>query len=127
MNKKLRLLFLISLLLVIVYSFFGLNQLSKPGGPCNGGLALLVWGPGLFLGSVLQLIVFKQMTSPVIKSSLFWLAISFLCTVVCSYGIIVFAEEKNAVLYQSPFLIMNIFVTIIALRARVKEEDNSPG
>lgn len=119
--KKFKRSFNIIFILIYIFTIFGIFQISKGGGPCNGGLLFLIFLP-LFLITSLFLILsqfyfFRKNRSQ--KSSFFAL-ISFL---IWSFGIVFFYDSIKIIIYLGPFEIL-IFTWLFCILLYFRTQNN---
>jgi len=103
MNKTL---FKVIFGIVYLITIFGIFEISKAGGSCNGGLLFIVFMP-LFIITSLFLILgkFYFFRRHKLKKAFYFSLISFL---VWSFGIICFYDSVEMILYLIPLELLII-------------------
>ena len=115
MNKKIKILFLTLFGLTIIFSFWGIIQLSKAGGPCNAGIAFIVLVPAMIVITILQCFILNYVAILASDKNTSWAIVSFFMALAWVFLMKLFSDDKNAILYLSPFLIFNVLVTFFIL------------
>ena len=115
MNKKIRILFLTLFGFTIIFSFWGTFQLSKAGGPCNAGISLIVLVPAMIVITLLQCFILNYVAILASDKNTSWASVSFFMSLAWVFLMKLFSDDKNAILYLSPFLIFNVLVTLFIL------------
>ena len=111
MGNRIKTLSICLFILTIVYTCYGILKLSREGGPCNGGLAIIILTPFLLICFVLLIIAFTisgskrlNLEKPIILA-----VISLVSWTLVS---LTFLEDsfKETVLYLGFFEVFNIYV-----------------
>ena len=128
MNKKKVILFGSLFGLTIIFSFWGIIQMSKTGGPCNSGIAFIILTPAVVLLSIMQLSILNYLLYSVRKNSLSWGIISLIFTLIWVFLMNMFSDDKKIIIYLTPFLLFNILVTFFSFKYKpttISKENNS--
>jgi hypothetical protein len=115
MNKKNAILFLTLFGLTIIFSVWGIVQLSKADGPCNAGIAFIVLVPAMIAITILQCFILNYVAILASQKNESWASVSFFIALVWVFFMKLFSDDKHAILYLSPFLIFNVLVTLFIL------------
>ena len=118
MRQKTKAIFYLSFIATISYTTYGIFQLGKQGGPCNGGLAIIVMIPFFAVCSGLLISTFSDLTDPNrtnYNKSVFLATVSLL---IWSYWFFTFFEDsiKDSILYLGLFELFNTFILMLSVR-----------
>ncbi len=112
-TKKNKLIYIVCFCIILLYTLYGIHQLGKDGGPCNGGIALIVFLPLTLFSAVTQLSVFLNPKSKALFVEIF---------VVWSLFMFMFAKDDSVVFrYLIPFFGLNL-LTLIIMKRRKRNE-----
>jgi hypothetical protein len=124
MNPRIKSYYTLSFLLIFMYSLFGIFQMTKAGGPCNGGVVLVFFTPILIVVTILQVISFRLW----MRDSKVWLyrSLSVAGTLVWIAPTLLFLtfDDFKDLLYTGPFLLLSIATTIM-LFFKINWEDQA--
>jgi hypothetical protein len=130
LSSKAKTIFAICFCIVLAYTFYGISQLGKEGGPCNGGLTIIIFVPLVILSTVVQLIVFvKKSVSLDTKTKVPFMEVAIGSVLICLIVFLIlfiydFAkDDKIALVYLIPFLCTN-FVTLFIMSKRKVVQKN---
>ena len=115
MNKKIKILFLTLFGLILIFSFGGIIQLSRSGGPCNAGIAFIVLVPAMIVITIMQCFILNYVAILASDKKTSWAIVSFFIALAWVFLMKLFSDDKSAILYLSPFLIFNVLVTLFIL------------
>ena len=118
MRQRSKVIFISLFILTIVYTCYGILQLGRHGGPCNGGLAIIVLTPFVLICVGLLTVSFSllsnQKKTELAKPIL--LVIISLC--VWTFVSITFLEDsiKESILYLGPLEALNICLAGVLIK-----------
>ena len=103
---------------IVIYTLLTLIPIDKTGGPCNQGLAYVIIGPLIIIVTAMQYLAYYRLTNNQIEKKFFYQFMSFCCCAVWTLFFYLFASDQllYAILYLTPFLVLNITVLIITFR-----------
>jgi hypothetical protein len=128
MRQKSKLIFISIFVLATIYTFYGILQLAREGGPCNGGLALIVLAPFLLISIGLIIATFillnrqnkLDLTIPIILTRISLLAWTLGSSTFLSDSL------KETVQYLGLFELFHICLFIYLIRQyRLNKVDNT--
>ncbi|PWT74816.1 MAG: hypothetical protein C5B59_10220 [Bacteroidetes bacterium] len=99
------------LLIALVYTTYGILELSKSGGPCNAGLAFIVLMPGLLICTILLSSSFILYLRKERSSQDRSLLLAIISLVVWGFWIMAFMTgdvSKEGIYFLGPFLLFHI-------------------
>jgi hypothetical protein len=130
LSSKAKILFVIGFCIVLAYTFYGISQLGKEGGPCNGGLAIIVFVPLVLISTVVQLMVFaKKSVSLNTKTEVPFIEVAIGSILICLIVFLIlfiydFAkDDKTALVYLIPFLCTNFVTLFIMSKRKVTQKE----
>lgn len=112
--RNIKTLFIAIFILVFAFTIFGIIEMSKEGGPCNGGLLFLTFMSifvfcFLFL-SISQLYFFRKNK---FKASFILGLIPF---IIWTISIIFFYEQSSIIMYLMPLELLNLIWLLYILK-----------
>ena len=118
-------LFYFSFIGTIIYTAYGVLQLGRQGGPCNGGLAIIILTPFLLVCIGLLIGTFSWLTysnKTDFTKPIFFTIISLL---IWSYWFFTFLGDsiKEGLIYLGLFELFNILLLLIFVKQKIKTEN----
>lgn len=106
---------------VVIYTLFTLIPIDKTGGPCNQGLAFIIIGPFIIIVTAIQYLAYYRMTNNQLEKKYFYQFMSLCCCAIWILFLYLFASYNllYAILYLTPFLVLNITVLIITFKPKL--------
>lgn len=111
---------------VVFYTLLTLIPIDKTGGPCNQGLAFIIIAPFIIIVTAIQYLAYYRMTNNQFEKKYFHQFMSLCCCGVWILFFYLFASDSllHAILYLTPFLVLNITVLIITFKPKLIIENN---
>jgi hypothetical protein len=118
-GKRIKTLSICLFILTTIYTCYGILKLGREGGPCNGGLAIIILTPLLLVCFVLLIVTFSisvsrrlNLDKPII--------LALISLVSWTLGSLTFLEDsfKETVLYLGFFEVFNIYVLVVLTSQR---------
>ena len=106
---------------VVFYTLLTIIPIDKTGGPCNQGLAFIIIGPFIIIVTAIQYLAYYRITNNQLEKKYFYQFMSFCCCAIWILFFCLFASDRllHAILYLTPFLVLNITVLIITLKPKL--------
>jgi hypothetical protein len=114
--------------LIFIYTIYGVFKMGEVGGPCNAGIAIIVFMPILLIVTFMQLSSFHIWLRGTKRKFGFSIILSIIGMLFWGGGIIISMDE-NAIanlFYLSPFLIFCIATLIIITTKISPAKEDSP-
>jgi hypothetical protein len=104
----------------VIYTFYGILQLSRKGGPCNVGLSIIMLTPFLILCATL--LAKSYMNSLQNEADFKPILFTFLSLSIWTYWFYTFSEDsvKESFIYLGAFEITNVLMVIVLFKKFVK-------
>ena len=101
MGQKNKTIFIIFFIVTIIYTGYGILQLGKQGGPCNGGLAIIALTPFLLLCFGLLVATFSWLTYTDKTNFRKPITFTIISLIIWTYWFYIFSEDslKDSLLY----------------------------
>jgi hypothetical protein len=118
-GDKIKTLSICLFILSLVYTCYGILKLGREGGPCNGGLAIIILTPFLLVCFILLIVIFSisgskrsNLDKPIILAVISLVAWTFVS--------LTFLQDsfKEAVIYLGFFEVFNIYILIVLTNQR---------
>ena len=125
MIQRNKTLFYFSFIGTIIYTAYGVLQLGRQGGPCNGGLAIIILTPFLLVCIGLLIGTFSWLTysnKTDFTKPIFFTIISLL---IWSYWFFTFLADsiKEGLIYLGLFELFNILLLLFFVKQKIKTEN----
>ena len=106
---------------IVVYTLLTLIPIDKTGGPCNQGIVFVIIGPLIIVVTIIQYLAYYRLTNKQIEKKFFYQFMSLCCCAIWTLFFYLFASDHllYAILYLTPFLVLNITVLIITFRPKL--------
>ena len=117
--------FYFSFIGTIIYTAYGVLQLGRQGGPCNGGLAIIVLTPFLLVCIGLLIGTFSWLTYSDKTNFTKPIVFSIISLLSWTYWLFTFLEDsiKEGLLYLGLFELFNIILLLFFVRQKIKNEN----
>ena len=106
---------------IVIYTLLTLIPIDKTGGPCNQGLAYVIIGPLIIVVTIIQSLAYSRLTNKQLDKKFFYQFMSLCCCTIWTLFFYLLASNQllYAILYLTPFLVLNIAVLIITFRTKL--------
>jgi hypothetical protein len=117
-----KIIFYFSFIGTIIYTAFGILQLGRQGGPCNGGLAIIVLTPFLLVCIGLLIGTFSWLTYSNKTNSTKPIIFTIISLLIWTYWFFTFMGDslKEGLLYLGLFELFNILLLMFFVKQKIK-------
>jgi|GEM_PF-5890248 hypothetical protein len=125
MINKQSIAYIISFMLIMIYSFGGIYQLGKLKAAQNQAFPFILLDVYLLVIAIVLYAIYTRVSNYKTYGNIICVIASVSCTLFWIHLMLNFAAEKNAILDLTPFLLLNIVTTAFTLKIQIQKKSIS--